>query len=543
MLAQEGSFPLGDSKHSEWSKNDQLAGQNLNFYLDIARRRRILILACVVGLSVAATVMARRLPDIYRARTVILVDPQQVPDKYVPATVTANIADRLTTLQQQVLSPTRLKKLVEAEHLYPDPSGTKTEEQVIKSVQKSITVEVTNPGGPKMGSFTITYSSRKREQVARMANQIAAMFIQENQNARVEQTEGTRDFLQSRLNDTKRQLDEKESMLRAIKTHNILDLPESKPYHMEALANLRGQIQGIQDKITQNQREKSLLQSMLASGNAAAPTIDVEGGPDAPSDGSPTQTQIRRLETKLAELRTHYGPGHPDVKKTQTELKRLMALAATEEKGETPKADLKPALQPGTIKRRNPVVEAQMEKLNDEIRDLEKQLQPLQAKLQFHTSKLEQLPVFEQQMSGLMRDYEILKTQYTGLLDKKLAAEMSTALEIHEKGERFVILDSAITPEQPAAPNRLLLSLAGLFGGLIGGIGLAIAVEMNDETVRTENEAAKIFGKSVLAGIPRIISKREHRAQQLRTLGLLAGTVAGASALGLLLSMVAGELL
>ncbi len=534
---------MGDSKHSEWSKNDQLAGQNLNFYLDIARRRRILILACVVGLSVAATVMARRLPDIYRARTVILVDPQQVPDKYVPATVTANIADRLTTLQQQVLSPTRLKKLVEAEHLYPDPSGTKTEEQVIKSVQKSITVEVTNPGGPKMGSFTITYSSRKREQVARMANQIAAMFIQENQNARVEQTEGTRDFLQSRLNDTKRQLDEKESMLRAIKTHNILDLPESKPYHMEALANLRGQIQGIQDKITQNQREKSLLQSMLASGNAAAPTIDVEGGPDAPSDGSPTQTQIRRLETKLAELRTHYGPGHPDVKKTQTELKRLMALAATEEKGETPKADLKPALQPGTIKRRNPVVEAQMEKLNDEIRDLEKQLQPLQAKLQFHTSKLEQLPVFEQQMSGLMRDYEILKTQYTGLLDKKLAAEMSTALEIHEKGERFVILDSAITPEQPAAPNRLLLSLAGLFGGLIGGIGLAIAVEMNDETVRTENEAAKIFGKSVLAGIPRIISKREHRAQQLRTLGLLAGTVAGASALGLLLSMVAGELL
>jgi len=43
-----------------------------------------------------------------------------------------------------------------------------------------------------------------------------------------------------------------------------------------------------------------------------------------------------------------------------------------------------------------------------------------------------------------------------------------------------------------------LIALAGLFGGLLAGIGLAAGAEMNDESVRTENEAARIFGKPVL---------------------------------------------
>lgn len=520
---------------------DVLASQDFKAYVEIARRHSLLIFLSVLGVTLAATVCAWRMPDMYKAQTVVLVDPQQVPDKYVPTTVTANIADRLTTLEQQVLSPTRLKKLIEAQHLYPDPAG-KTEEAVIKAVQKSITVEVANPGGPKMGAFTITFSSRKRELVAPMANQIAQMFIQENQNARVVQTEGTRDFIESQLNETKRQLDEKEAQLRSIKTRNFLDLPESKPYHMEALANLRGQIQAIDDKISQDQREKAILQSVLASGNAAAPTIDVEGDPGAPA-GSPYQAQVRRLETKLAELRTRYGPNHPDVRKTQDELNRVKAEAAADAQNPSSQIDQKPAIQSGTIKRHNPVVEAQIEKLNEEIAEQEKQLGPLQDKVVFHTSKLEQIPVFEEQITGLQRDYDILKTQYTHMLDNKLAADMSNALEVHEKGERFVVLDKAVTPGNPSSPNRLLISLAGVVGGLMAGLALAALVEMNDESVRTESEAAKITGKPVLSGIPEIISPRERRAQRWRAVGLFFATAAGSLAAGFVLSVVSSRLL
>jgi polysaccharide biosynthesis transport protein len=545
LLAEElveGAFQLGQQQQMNTNSDDFMGGQTLSGYLEIFRRRKLLILQCVVGIGLASAVFVLRMPDMYKAQTVILVDPQQVPDKYVPATVTANIADRLTTLEQQVLSPTRLKKLVEAQHLYPDPNGKATEEDIIKGVQKSITVDVENPGGAKMGAFKIAFTSRKRELVAPMANQIAQMFIQENQNARVEQTVGTRDFIESQLEETKRELDEKGNQLQAIKTRNMLDLPESKPYHLEALATLRGQIQNIQDKLSQDQREKSILQSVMASGNAAAPTVDVQGDPGAPG-ASPAQTQVRRLESKLTELRARYGPSHPDVRKTQDELDRAKAEAVIESQNPEMQTSQKPAIASGTLKRHNPVVEAQIEKLDEDIQDREKELGPLQEQVTFHTGKLEQIPVFEEQISGLQRDYDILKTQYTGLLDNKRAAEMSSALEIHEKGERFVVLDSAATPHNPSSPNRLLISIAGLVGGLLAGIGLAVGLEMNDESVRTESEASKILGKPVLSGIPQIISTRERHSSFWRAAGLFVSTVFASAAAGFALSIISGRLL
>lgn len=533
---------MGTSPGPQTPAPSTLGELKFSDYWEIGTRRKWWIITSTLGLFVAAAVMSARLPDIFRAETVILVDSQQVPDKYVPAIVTADIAGRLTTLQQQVLSPTRLKKLIEAEGLFPDPTGQRTEDDVIHAVQKSITVEVVSPGAGKMGAFRIAYSSKNRADVARIANHLAQMFIEENLRAREQQTEGTADFLEGQLKETKRQRDEKDEQLRAIKSRNILDLPESKPYHMEALATLRGQVQGIQDKITQNQRDKAMFQSMMASGGPV-PTVNADA--DLPGGGlSPDQAQYQKQAAKLADLRSRYGPGHPDVRKLQKEVERLSGAIASAPQDSQAAPDQKPAIQTERAQqRRNPVLEAQIEKLDEEIKDQTKLLQPLQARMEFHTSKLAQVPVFEQQISRLQQDYDILKAEYTVLLDKKQAAQMSYALEVHQKGERFVILDAAQTPLNPAAPNRLLFSIAGMFGGLIVGIGLAAAAELNDESVRNENEAARIFGKPVLTGIPIIISAKERRARRWRAVGLVAGTIAGSAVLGLLASFLSGRLL
>jgi len=129
------------------------------------------------------------------------------------------------------------------------------------------------------------------------------------------------------------------------------------------------------------------------------------------------------------------------------------------------------------------------------------------------------------------------------LMDKETAAEISHALEVHQKGEKFEILDKAVTPGKPSSPNRKLISLAGLLGGLMAGIALAIVVELGDESVRSEAEATRILGKPVLSGIPQIISTRERRVEQFRVVGMLAGTVVGSAALGFLLSMLSGRIL
>jgi polysaccharide biosynthesis transport protein len=533
---------LGDNSTETTATGEFLAQMKLSDYVEIARRRKWYIILSALGLFVAATVLAYRLPSIYRAETVILVNSAEVPDKYVPTIITADIAARLTTLQQQVLSPTRLKKMVETEGLYPDPTGKRSEEEIIASVQKSIIVEVVNQAG-KMGAFRIAFSGRNRAEVAPIANLLAKMFIESNLQAREKQTEGTAEFLNSQLQETKRQLDEKDSQLRAIKSQNVMDLPEAKPYHLEALASLRAQVQGIQDKVSADLRDRAMLQSMLSSGGGTAPTVDVDNGDGTAGPSSPYESEIAKLESKLADLRTRYGPGHPDVKKAQSELNRLKTKAASEPQDARPTAvDQKPAIQ-SVQTHRNPVLEAQIEKLDEEIKDQQKLLPPLQERIDFHTSKLQQVPVFEQQIAHIQQDYDILKTQYSQLLGQEKAAEISHALEVRQKGEHFEVLDAAITPDKPALPNRILISIAGLFGGLVLGMALAAAVELNDETVRTEGEAIRIFGKPVLSGVPWILSVQEKYRSKWRAAGLLAGTLAGSAVLGFLLSIVSERFL
>lgn len=504
----------------------QIGELQIRDYLEIGLHRKWWIILTAIAIFVATWVVASRLPSIYSAQTVILVDPQKVPDAYVPSTISSTIGERLATIKQQVLSPTRLKRLITSMNLYPQLKERKSEQEIIEIMQKATSVEVVGSGGGHLSAFSIKFTGKNPVEAAQVANQLATLFIEENIKVREQQSSGTTEFLDTELEQTKRQLQQKEDDLRTIKSKYIMDLPESKQFHLEELTSLRNQLKDIQERISRSQQEKVFIQSQNA-----APVIDLDASLGG-GGSSPNQSQIQKLETRLAELQSRYGSNHPDVRKTQKELDQLKSKDAEEKPTEAPVQAPKSA----SSRRRNPVLEARLQQLNQEIEE-QTRLQPkLQQQIDFHVSKLERVPVFEQQISGLMRDYDNLRVHYGRLLDKKLSADMANALESRQKGERFVILDPATTPEKPTAPNRLLIRLAGLLGGLLGGIGLAVMAEVTDESVRNEREAARIMGKPVLVGIPHILNSDQNRRQTMRAIAAVTGTVICAAALGFLIA-------
>ncbi len=518
--------------HRPGSATRELLGElQIRDYLEIAWNRKWWIILTTIALSISSWVVAGRLPSIYSAQSVILIDPQKVPDSYVPSTISSSIADRLATIKQQVLSPSRLKRLINTMNLYPQLRVRRSEQEIIEIMQKAATVDLVGSGTGRLSSFSIKFSGKNPTEVAQVANQLATMFIEENLKAREQQSSGTTEFLDSELEQTKKQLEQKEGDLRIIKGRYLMDLPESKQFHLEALSSLQNQLKEIRDQIGRAQQEKVYIQSQMLT---SAPTIDLDTEQGAGT--SPYQGQIEKLETRLADLQSRYGPNHPDVRKVQKELEQLKSKATDEQKKEPSPAPAKPT-KPG--RRRNPVLEARLQQLDKEIEE-QTRLQPkLQEQIDFHVSKLERVPIFEQQISGLMRDYDTLRAHYSRLLDKKLSADMANALESRQKVERWVVLDPAIIPEKPYAPNRLLIRLAGLLGGLLGGIALAVMAEMADESVRNEREAARIVGKPALVGIPRILNGQQRRREMLRAVGAVAGTAIGATGLGLLIARAA----
>lgn len=522
------------------SLTNALGGMQLRDYLSLVQRRRWWIIVPAIGLFVATTVIAWRIPNTYRSETVILVDPQKVPDSLVQSPVSGGVADRLSTIRQLATSPTRLQLLIDKLDLYPEFRLSHDPERGIASMQKNINIEVADSGGQRLSAFKIAYYARTPQEAALVANELAKMVIEDNLQARTQAFSGAEKFLDGELEDTKKQLEAKENEVQRIKTQYVMDLPESKQFHLEALNSLRAQLRASQDRVNQDKQEKVYLESTM-NGAGAPPTVDLDSGTGAAT--SPYQATIQRDESKLAEMLARYGPQYPDVRKLRNEIAALKAQAAQDAKEQPVQEQEDPIKVARRARHNNPVVQAQITKLDQEIAEETKRQADIQPEIEFHVSKLQREPIFEQQIAGLMRDYDSLRGHYNRLLDKKLSADMALQLENRQQGERFVALDEAPIPQRPAGPNRPLFSLAGLIGGLLGGFALAMVIDMSDESVRTEAEAARIFGKPVLSGIPRIVSAHELRMSRLRVIATLTGTVIVSAALGLLVSMVSGRFL
>src|SRR5687767_14595214 len=90
----------------------------------ILRRRYWLLLIPFAIVAAGVAVVARAMPDWYRSETLILVVPQRVPENYVKSTVTTRIEDRLHSISQQILSRTRLERVIQDFDLYKSERAT-----------------------------------------------------------------------------------------------------------------------------------------------------------------------------------------------------------------------------------------------------------------------------------------------------------------------------------------------------------------------------------------------------------------------------------
>src|SRR5919197_2476298 len=107
-------------------------------------RRKWLILVSSVVVTTATIVVAKKLPDRYRAEALIVTAPQSVSQEFVRATITprTQIRDRLPTIKQEILSRARLEPIITELDLYADLRRTKPMEAVIDRMRSDIAMSV-----------------------------------------------------------------------------------------------------------------------------------------------------------------------------------------------------------------------------------------------------------------------------------------------------------------------------------------------------------------------------------------------------------------
>jgi polysaccharide biosynthesis transport protein len=477
--------------------NHETTDQLMAFWNTVRHYRRWIFLGTVL-LSLAGFTFVLLLPDRYKATTTILVDPQKVSEKYVSPTVNSDPGQRLTTITQQVLSTTRLQQIIDDMHLYPELQGKISREELIELMRKDITITVKQGSSAGLSAFTIEYEGRQRQQVAQVANQLAASFIEWNVKNREQQAQDTTEFLAAQLKEAKLNLEQQEARLSAFKMRHLGEMPEQQPANLQALSQLQGQFQANADSLNRLEVERTLLSRGLEG-----TTSGTDRTPPVLTERAKLEAERRNLKAQLQDLQNRYTSAHPEVVDTAFRLQhvedRLKALP--------PDPPVVAEAQDNTA------VTVRLQLLDRESKRLNEEQKRLTGQMASYRAKVDAVPVREQEMAELNRNYSVSKDHYQSLLDKTFSAGMAADLEKKQQAEHFTILDLAQVPEKPFKPKRSLMFLGSFLAALAMSLGLAYAKDMLNGTVKFERELKALLPASVplLAVVPQLQAAADRR--------------------------------
>jgi LPS O-antigen subunit length determinant protein (WzzB/FepE family) len=140
-----------------------------------------------------------------------------------------------------------------------------------------------------------------------------------------------------------------------------------------------------------------------------------------------------------------------------------------------------------------------------------------------YQARVDRAPSRSAEMLELNREYDVLNKSYQNMLSNREQAGVSVRLEESQNGEQFNLLEPARLPERPDSPNRPLINIFGIIGGLAVGLGLVALLEYRDHTFKTDTELGGYVTLPVLAVVPLMMSGKEQKTAFRQRLMLHVG--------------------
>jgi uncharacterized protein involved in exopolysaccharide biosynthesis len=559
---------------------------DLGDYLSAFKRRRGMVLLIAGTVLVLGLITAFVLPPTYQSASTILIEEQEIPAELVQSTVTSYAAQRIQVISQRVMTRSNLIEILNKYNLYESERKRKGMDEVLANMRQDIgidmiTAEVIDPrtGRPTAATiaFNVGFKGEDPELVQKVASELTTLYLNENLKTRTKKAQETTDFLTVEASRLSEEISRLESELAAFKEQHVNELPELRNLNTQAMERTEREIANIDIQLGGLEERKIYLQGQLALIDPYISTTAVL---------SPAE-RLDALRTEYIRLSSRYSPDHPDVTGVKREIKALeketgLAESATEKRArlqvleqelsvaektytdEHPdvkrlrreiaylEEDLRnpqPATATATTKSNvgadNPAfvnLQSQLDAAVVKERSLREQRSRLTEKLQDYERRLMQTPRVEQEYRSIVRDLENTTSRYQNLKAKQSTAEVAQELEKERKGEKFTLIDPAVTPQEPISPNRPAIIFLSLVLALGAGVGSAAVTESLDSTVRGTKGLIAALNTAPLAVIPYLANETDIRKGKNRKRVLYISVVAGIVVILLLIHFLVSPL-
>lgn len=472
--------------------------------MDIWRRRKVWFLVSAFLGPIIGYGVTLGLPTRYTSSTVVLVEQPKVPETVIKQVVGDPLGQRLATMQEQILSRTRLQPLIERFNLFAAEQKSKVPmEELVGRMRRNISVSPIKPGGASkqdapVAGFTISFVAEEAKVAQQVCGEITSMFMEENLKIREQRAQGTTDFLSKNLEDAKQRLDEEDSKMADFKRKYVGQLPGQEQGNTNFLMMLNSQLDAVTSLINRTQQDKSFAESLLAQQLAAFEASQAGSNPVT------LEQQLAALEAQIVTLEGRYTADHPDVIKARADIAQLKKKI--DEASKNPAANPSDGTQKTSLNEPPQIMSlrAQIHQHKQTLDEKTHEQQRLQEQIKQYQSRLQLSPMIEEEYKKLTRDYGMVLAEYNELLGKKNNSVLATDLERRQQGEQFRVMDPPNLPEEPSYPNRTFFTAGGFGAGLGLGLLLMGVSEFRDKAIRNERDIEFFLELPTLALLPAV---------------------------------------
>jgi len=438
--------------------------------------RRWLIIVPFVILSIAGIAAAFLLPRSYRSSATLLVESQNLPSDTAASGPGDMVIDRrMAKIRQQILSRPDLVGLIQANNLYDASARNEPLSKLVDRMRdataiNAINADVNRGGNAGSIAFSLTFDYPTAPQAQLVAQTFVDRLLKLDASQTQAEAQTNARFLEDQEANLQAQVNGIETQINRITGQNGAALAASNigVSVMGAGSDFEGQIANLQ-------RQNAELQAQM-------------GKPAVGRDPN-----VIAAEAQLAAARAQFSDDHPDVKLAESRLAAAKSTAS--------------AFQTNSV---SSVVQRQMAANNSAIAQLRNAKAMTESRATTMAAAQARGPVIAQQVAQLQSRADVLRANLGRIQTNLLNARSVVKISDEQRGERLTLIDPPVTPDTPTQPNRPMLILGGIFGGLAAGIGLALLFELIASPIRSVGTLTRLTGVPPLAVIP-VISKKKAR--------------------------------
>jgi polysaccharide chain length determinant protein (PEP-CTERM system associated) len=387
--------------------------------------------------------------------------------------VRADIADLAANAKEIILGRSNLTEVLKRDGVLTGRLSSAEEDELLKELKSSI-------GTYNIGKnlIKIEYEDEDPERAFAITKTIADVLVQGLRDTKLLESKAAYEFIDSQVREYERVLSSIQGDIDLVRQRNVDAQPEFIDLSEKRLAQLSGQIDDLEQRMSEAQIVRDSLREQLAG--------EVESYAALATRES-SRARLAELQSNLNRLSLDYKDTHPDIVRLNGQIANLESLIDDLQS----KAGISENLaiyfkdDDSTGQGLYQTLKQKYYEAQTQIRTLQKQLTESERKFADEQQRLQRIRESEVEFHDLMRDYDVKEEILQDLLVRRERARVSANIDAEQATLSSIrITEPAYRPFRPKGPPFLAFAIGGIIAGVVVPVLMLFTKLLLDPRIR-----------------------------------------------------------